>query len=188
VCLPAELRNEIYAYIFSDHTYGSSDAIRIKRHRSSDKCSLIPKFPRVAWLGLIRTSRQINGQASLLPYLLNKIRVSYPPLFQQLLHNLRRLRQPLKSLRFKVDAMVVSKNRVVGDVFTVEHLACFSPSINHIEVTVIGFRPWEKWHCTIEAARDPDYRTRHRYIGDVLMAESNGRIQVRISWDLEAEI
>jgi hypothetical protein len=181
--LPAELRNRVYTYVFSDRTYRFSDAIRLMRPQSpGSRCSLIPKFLRSAWLGLIRTSRQINGETSLLPYLLNKFRVN-SPIFYQLLDHLQRLRQPLTSLQLEVEAMVVSRERIFVYITNIEHLARLLPNVTCVEVTVTGLRQWKNWYCTTGAVRDPDYHTLHRYIEDALTVGSNGNIKVTILWD-----
>jgi hypothetical protein len=182
--LPAEIRNQIYIYVFSDRTYQWSKLISVtRRNRDSDVYSFIPRFAPPVWLGLIRTCWQINDETCLLPYLLNKFRVSYPPIFHQLLDHLRRSRQPLTSLRLELEAMVVSQECIFGNIFSLALVACFSPNVTHIEVTVIGLRQWENWYCKIRAVRDPEYHTLHRSIEDALTVGSNGNIKVTILWD-----
>jgi hypothetical protein len=75
--LPAELRNQIYAYVIQDGTYRFRTPIvdidwgllHMSDYAVHEEMYI--EEPRPRWAGLLRTSYQINAETRLLPYSLN---------------------------------------------------------------------------------------------------------------------
>jgi hypothetical protein len=69
LCLPVELRNEIYAYVIQNGTYRFRDRVVVQSGWLH--LEVYMEEPRPRWAGLLCTSRQINTETRLLPYSLN---------------------------------------------------------------------------------------------------------------------
>jgi hypothetical protein len=128
--LPPELRNEIWKYVCTDRTYGFK-----RRDFMKGIVDKKVKVQRIwpCWSGLLRTCRQINSEAALLPVQLNVVQVDSSESLNRLLHNLSMARQPIISLRLRVRRH--NDSRLYKSRFTIQRQL---PHAKTVYVTVFG--------------------------------------------------
>jgi hypothetical protein len=104
LCLPAELRNEIYAYVIQNGTYRFRDRVVVQSGWLH--LEVYMEEPRPRWAGLLCTSRQINTETRLLPYSLNTFSVLTIQQLEVLVERCAGSARDVTSIRLELDISI----------------------------------------------------------------------------------
>jgi len=102
LCLPAELRNEIWNYAISDHTYLMDDVKWIDNNTRKMLANIHPPSPTPCWLGLLQTCRQVNSETASLPLLLNALSITSANQLNLVLKRLALSPSPITKLKLDI--------------------------------------------------------------------------------------
>lgn len=168
LCLPAELRNIIWALVLGGTTFSIDCEARIPwgvrvKNTTAQQHSL----------ALLRTCRQIYGETCLLPFILNifqfKSEDAFKPWLARFNPEQRVAIANVRLVTWKARHMVESRGfspRRLGDVFQVEMFGALKRV--DVEVRYTGFvRECEKWECEGSELEDTDW------------VEQEGRLRLR---------